>query len=71
MIPRLGGFVGAKQRVRGLRLVATDIDWSHGTGPKVIGTGEAILLVASGRPVARGELSGEGADTLRIRLAAG
>ena len=50
--PGLGGFVRARQRVRGLRLVATDIDWSHGTGPEVIGTGEVILLVASGRPVA-------------------
>jgi uncharacterized protein (TIGR03083 family) len=68
--PRLGGFVAARRRVRGLRLVATDIDWSHGSGPEVIGAGEAILLAASGRPVALGELSGDGVDTLRSRMAA-
>jgi uncharacterized protein (TIGR03083 family) len=68
--PELGGFVGAKKRVKDLQLIATDVDWTHGTGPQVIGTGEAILLVASGRPVALGELSGEGVETLRTRLAA-
>jgi uncharacterized protein (TIGR03083 family) len=68
--PRLSGFVGAKRRVSGLRLVATDIGWSQGTGREVIGTGEAILLVASGRPVALDELSGDGVDILRTRLAA-
>src|ERR1700722_8750260 len=44
VIPGLGGFVGAKKRVAGLRLVAADVAWSHGQGPEVSGTGEAILL---------------------------
>ena len=70
VIPSLGGFVKAKQRTAGLRLVADDLDWSHGDGPEVRGTGEAILLVATGRPVALDELKGDGVDVLRNRLAA-
>ena len=58
--PASGGFVGAKKRVAGLRLVATDVDWSHGGGPEVAGPGEAILLAASGRPVALAELRRRG-----------
>ena len=70
VIPGLAGFVGAKKRVAGLRLLATDVGWSHGEGPEVSGAGEAILLVASGRPVALDELSGPGVETLGRRLAA-
>jgi uncharacterized protein (TIGR03083 family) len=70
IVPGLAGFVGAKKRVAGLRLVATDVGWSNGDGPEVTGPGEAILLAASGRPVALDELDGEGLATLRTRLAA-
>jgi uncharacterized protein (TIGR03083 family) len=70
VIPGLGGFVGAKKRVAGLRLVAADVGWSHGDGPEVSGSGEAILLAASGRGVAINELSGDGVGVLRTRVAA-
>jgi uncharacterized protein (TIGR03083 family) len=70
LVPGLGGFVGAKKRVAGLRLVAEDVDWTHGDGPEVSGTGEAILLAASGRPVVLPELEGDGVDVVRARLAA-
>jgi uncharacterized protein (TIGR03083 family) len=70
VVPGLNGFVGSKKRTAGLRLVAIDVDWTHGDGPEVQGTGEAILLVASGRPVALDELLGDGVGTLRDRLAA-
>jgi uncharacterized protein (TIGR03083 family) len=70
VIPGLGGFVGAKKRVAGLRLVAADVGWSHGDGPEVSGSGEAILLAASGRGVAINELSGDGVGLLRTRVAA-
>jgi len=70
VIPGLGGFVGAKKRVAGLRLVATDVEWSEGQGPEVSGPGEAILLAASGRPVALDELGGDGLGILRTRVAA-
>jgi uncharacterized protein (TIGR03083 family) len=68
--PGIGGFVGAKKRAAGLHLVATDVEWSHGEGPEVRGTGEAILLAITGRPVALDELAGPGVATLRARLAA-
>jgi len=68
--PGIGGFIGAKKRAAGLRLVATDVDWTHGDGPEVRGTGEAILLALTGRPVVVDELSGDGVETLRGRTAA-
>jgi uncharacterized protein (TIGR03083 family) len=54
-------------RVRGLRLVATDLDWTHGTGQEVTGPAEALLMAATGRRVA-GELSGPGQPTLAARI---
>lgn len=68
--PGLSGFVGSKKRSAGLRLAATDVDWSHGDGPEVRGTGEAILLAITGRPIVLNELSGDGVAMLRERLAA-
>lgn len=70
VVPGLGGFVASKKRTAGLRLVATDVGWTYGDGAEVAGTGEAILLAASGRPVALAELHGDGVETLRVRLAA-
>jgi len=29
-----GRLFGAKRRVAGLKLTATDMDWSHGNGPR-------------------------------------
>ena len=54
--------------IRGLRLVATDVDWQKGSGPEVQGTGEAIALATVGRPVVLDELTGEGVPQLRRRL---
>ncbi|OBJ53031.1 maleylpyruvate isomerase family mycothiol-dependent enzyme [Mycobacterium sp. 1423905.2] len=62
--PRLG--VG--RRIKGLRLVATDLDWRHGDGPEVHGTGEALMMAMTGRPAALDELSGPGQPTLAQRL---
>lgn len=62
--PRLG----AGKRIRGLQLVATDVDWTHGTGPKVTGAGEALLMAMSGRRAVIGELTGPGLKTLARRL---
>lgn len=58
----------ARKRVRGLRLVASDLNWSHGTGPEVRTSSEALLLVLSGRPVEAAELSGTEAVELFHRL---
>jgi uncharacterized protein (TIGR03083 family) len=66
MSASVGG--SARKRVHGLRLVASDADWSYGTGPEVRTSSEALLLVLSGRPVDAAELSGTGAVELSHRL---
>lgn len=55
-------------RARGVRLVATDLDWSHGSGPEVRGTGEALLMIMAGRPNALADLDGPGVATLAARV---
>ena len=55
-------------RARGVRLVATDLSWSHGNGPEVRGPGEALLMAMAGRPAALADLDGPGRETLRRRL---
>lgn len=60
----------ARRRVAGVRLVATDVAWSHGDGPEVRGSAEALLLLLYGRRPEPGELTGPGADTLAARLGA-
>ncbi|MFD4460929.1 maleylpyruvate isomerase family mycothiol-dependent enzyme [Nocardia sp. NPDC058480] len=53
---------------KGLRFVATDIDWSSGDGPEVRGPGEAIALAVVGRTVALDDLTGGGLPELRRRM---
>lgn len=55
----------ARRRMRGIRLAATDCDWSAGEGSLVEGPIGAILLVLTGRPAGAAMLSGEGLVTLR------
>ncbi len=53
---------------RGVRLVATDLDWSHGRGPDVHGSGEALLMAMAGRKAALADLSGPGRFTFARHL---
>ena len=62
--------IKAAQRIRGLRLTATDVDWTTEKGPPVEGSGEALLMALAGRPAALPELSGRGVQTLAERIAA-
>jgi uncharacterized protein (TIGR03083 family) len=62
--PRLGAW----RRIRGLQLKATDVDWTHGSGFEVIGSGEALLMAMAGRPAVIDELYGPGQATLAKRL---
>lgn len=55
-------------RVRDVRLVATDLDWTFGRGPEVRGTAEALLMAVAGRAAVADELSGPGAARLTGRL---
>ncbi|MGK7221862.1 maleylpyruvate isomerase family mycothiol-dependent enzyme [Kocuria flava] len=57
-------FGGGRERMDGLRLVATDTDLVLGAGAEVRGTALALLLAVSGRPVRAGELTGPGAARL-------
>jgi hypothetical protein len=51
----------------GLRLAASDLDWSWGDGAEVTGTAEALSLALTGRKVALADLTGPGAKTLAVR----
>lgn len=55
-------------RLSGLRLEATDQDWSWGAGDPVTGPSEALAMAVAGRPVALADLHGSGVATLRSRL---
>ena len=59
--------IGGKRRVEGLTLEATDVPWSHGSGPTVSGPARALMLVTAGRKAALDELTGPGLETLRSR----
>ncbi len=60
--------IRAFTRARGLTLVATDLDWSRGSGPELRGSGEALLMAIAGRSHAINELSGPGRSVLAERI---
>ncbi|WP_216215418.1 maleylpyruvate isomerase family mycothiol-dependent enzyme [Amycolatopsis aidingensis] len=64
LAPPIRAFV----RARGLTLVATDLDWSRGSGPEVRGPAEALLMAIAGRAGALDELSGPGLPLLAARV---
>jgi len=49
---RMGWPFWAKRKLRGLRLEATDVDWTVGDGPVVRGPAQALLLLLTGRAAA-------------------
>ncbi|GAB3886965.1 maleylpyruvate isomerase family mycothiol-dependent enzyme [Terrabacter terrigena] len=51
----------------GYRLVATDVDWSAGAGPRVAGPAGALLLLVTGRRIALARLEGDGAAQLKMQ----
>jgi uncharacterized protein (TIGR03083 family) len=66
---RANFLIGGKKRVGGLELVATDTDWSAGTGPEVRGPMLDLLLVITGRPAGLAALRGDGVEVLAERMA--
>lgn len=62
--------VGTKKRIAGLRLIATDVDWSHGSGDEVSGPGLPLMLAMTGRAGGLADLTGAGLGTLRARMPA-
>jgi uncharacterized protein (TIGR03083 family) len=57
----------ARKRIAGLTLTATDMDWSHGHGPEVLGPAEALVMMMAGRWATLDDLSGEGKAALVSR----
>ena len=51
-----------------MRLVATDLRFSAGTGPQVRGAAEALLMAIAGRRGVVSELSGPGQAKLAGRI---
>lgn len=62
------GFV-PRRRLRGLRLVGTDLGWAWGEGAEVHGRGIDLLMAACGRAAVLPRLDGPGRDLLAGRLA--
>jgi uncharacterized protein (TIGR03083 family) len=60
--------VGAKKRIAGLRVSATDVDWSYGDGPEVSGPALSLIMAMTGRPAGLSGLEGPGLSTLESRL---
>jgi uncharacterized protein (TIGR03083 family) len=61
-------FVPAFRNSRGLRLMATDVDWVHGRGPVVHGRAAELVSVLGNRPAMLGRLGGNGVDLLASRV---
>lgn len=63
----IGG--SARKRIEGVRLVADDLEWSHGDGPEAHGSAESILMLLYARPIGPDEITGPGAPKIYERLA--
>ena len=62
-------FYGAKKRLRGVRLIASDVNWSFGSGDaELCGPAVDLLLVATGRPDGLRHLTGAGVAVVAERL---
>jgi uncharacterized protein (TIGR03083 family) len=57
-----------KQRSAGLRLRATDVEWTAGDGPEVSGPAASLILAITGRKAGLAGLSGDGLETLTARV---
>ena len=62
-------FVPAFRNSRGLRLSATDADWTHGVaGPTVRGRAAELVSVLGNRPAMLARLEGDGVEVLASRV---
>jgi uncharacterized protein (TIGR03083 family) len=60
--------IGAKNRIAGVRLTATDASWTHGEGPEASGPLLSLIMVMTGRKPHLDDLTGEGVAPLRGRI---
>jgi MDMPI C-terminal domain len=68
MVKRIGFPIHGKKRIAGMRMSATDADWSAGSGASVEGPLASLILVMAGRKPPLEDLSGAGTHTLRARM---
>lgn len=61
--------VNSVKFLKGLRCVASDLDWSWGDGHEITGSALPLAHALWGRGQSLGELSGPGVEILRTRLA--
>jgi uncharacterized protein (TIGR03083 family) len=59
--------IGAKRRIAGLRLRATDCEWVQGAGPEVAGPLNSLVMAMTGRKAVHPDLTGDGVATLASR----
>ena len=59
--------IGSKNRIAGVKLSATDTDWTSGDGPVASGPMLALLMSMTGRHVFLDQLTGKGVQLLRSR----
>jgi uncharacterized protein (TIGR03083 family) len=71
LFTKTGFPLNSKQRIAGVRLIASDLDWSHGDGPQITGSGLNLLLAMTGRSVGLAALAGDGVEIVRARSKAG
>ena len=65
---RISPVIAGARRTRGVRLVATDMQWSSGSGPEVHGSAETLSMAMTGRIGAiANDLSGDGMAILGAR----
>jgi uncharacterized protein (TIGR03083 family) len=67
MYKKTGAPLRAKKRLAGLKLEATDVDWSTGDGPEVRGPCMSLILAMVGRTGALDDCEGPGVEKLRSR----
>jgi uncharacterized protein (TIGR03083 family) len=62
------GLAPGRKLAQGLKLKATDLDWTFGEGPEVAGETRNLILALSGRKSGLAGLEGAGVEILRKRL---
>jgi uncharacterized protein (TIGR03083 family) len=67
MYKETGAPIRGKKRLDGLRLRATDTDWTTGDGPEVAGPAMDLILAMTGRSAALDSCEGDGVSILRQR----
>lgn len=60
----LSPLMGSRRVVKGVRMVATDVEWTRGRGPTVEGPMQELLMLCAGRSGDPALLSGDGLQLL-------